>query len=647
MADDFMEKARAFFAEQGLVVQDIVADDNLHRCGTVDKPRGQDGAYIVHLDGNGGVSTAWARNWHSQTQASITSKPEGQMSESERQAYKERLVRAREAFREEQERRWAQGAQRAWNIWNRCSPANDSFPYLQSKQVSANGLRMSPDGRLVVPVLDAQGQLLSLQFIDAKGAKMFLKDGKTQGGRFPIAAQPGNEAAPLLVGEGYATVATACRATGFAGEVSFNCGNLPAVAKMARQQYPGREIVLIADNDIRTKIKTGHNPGLEHAERAAKEAGGKVALCPAQDGQSTDFNDLALVRGLDAVKRVIEKALAKGRLVCVNARQLLEMNFPPREDILAPVFTTNSLHMVFAERGMGKTMFALTCACAVATGTSVFGVWTVSKPRKVLYIDGEMPSDLMQKRLASVLQGMNELENDDNLTILNYGLQENNIKETEIEIMPNLATKEGQEKIEPFLEGVSLIIIDSIVTLCRTGKSNDEDAWAPVQMWLMSLRRRGFTVLLVHHTNKNGGQRGTGAKEDVLDTVMELKRPGGYDPTAGAQFEVHFSKARSLYGKDVQAFEATLATGPDGEACWQARYVEDALEKRVCELLDQGATQIEVAEELGIHRSKVGRIKRSLEDQGHKFPDNRRRKRDKKPWTDTSEALFEDDNGEI
>ena len=107
MADDFMEKARAFFAEQGLVVQDIVADDNLHRCGTVDKPRGQDGAYIVHLDGNGGVSTAWARNWHSQTQASITSKPEGQMSESERQAYKERLVRAREAFREEQERRWA------------------------------------------------------------------------------------------------------------------------------------------------------------------------------------------------------------------------------------------------------------------------------------------------------------------------------------------------------------------------------------------------------------------------------------------------------------------------------------------------------------------------------------------------------------
>ena len=631
MADDFMGKAGAFFAEQGLVVQDIIADGRLHRCGTDQKPRGQDGAYIVHLDGNGGVSTAWARNWHTDTQASITSKPEDQMSESERQAYKERLARAREALQEEQERRWAQGAQRAWTIWNQCAPANDSFPYLQNKQVPADGLRMSSDGRLVIPVMDAQGQLLSLQFIDAKGSKMFLKDGKTQGGRFPIAAQAGNEAGPLLIGEGYATVATACRATGFAGEVSFNCGNLPAVAKMARQQYPGREIVLIADNDMRTKIKTGHNPGLEHAERAAREAGGKVALCPAQDGESTDFNDLALVRGLDAVKREIEKVLAKGRLVCVNVWQLLDMDIPRREAILSPVITEKSLNMVYAARGTGKTMFALTCACAVATGTSVFGMWTVPKPRKVLYIDGEMTSDLMQDRIGSIILSMNDIPDADNLRILTYGLQEDTG-------MPNLATEEGQHAIEPYLDGVSLIIIDSQVTLCRTGKSNDEDSWAPVQSWLLSLRRRGFAVLLVHHTNKNGGQRGTGAKEDVLDNVLVLSRPEGYDPTSGAQFEVRFTKSRSLYGKDVQAFEATLTTGPDGNACWAARYVEDALEQRVCELLEQGLTQNEIANRLGVDRSKVGRIKRSLEDDGRTFPDNGGRKRKKKGPEDTAES---------
>ena len=638
---EFMEQARAFFADMGLHVPDPTPDGRLHRCGLVTKERGQDGAYILFLDEN---PTAWARNWQTDEQRSLTGKPEGQMTAQERQAYHARIEAARRAEQAEQEARWREARARAQKIWSECKPASPDHPYAQRKGMSVDGLRISKDGRLVIPILDEQGEIQSLQFIDAEGNKRFLSGGRTQGGHFPIPAQDGSTTGPLLIGEGVATVASSCRATGHAGEAALNCGNLLAVARWARGCFPGREIVILADNDVRAEVKTGHNPGKEHAERAAKEVKGKVALCPAQDGQSTDFNDLALVRGLDAVKRVIDKTLGKSRLVCVNARQLLEMTFPPREDILAPVFTSSSLHMVFAERGMGKTMFALTCACAVATGTPIFGLWTVPEPRKVLYIDGEMPSDLIQNRLVSVLLGMNELQNDDNLRILNYGLQENNIDETDTEIMPNLATKEGQAKIEPFLEGVSFIIIDSIVTLCRTGKSNDEDAWAPIQLWLMSLRRRGFTVLLVHHTNKNGGQRGTGAKEDVLDTVMELKRPGGYDPMAGAQFEVHFTKARSLYGKDVQAFEATLATGPDGEACWQARYVDDALEKRVCELLDQGCKQIEVAEELGIRRSKVGRIKRALEDQGHKFPDNGGRKRKgKNKWRDNAEdCLFED-----
>lgn len=621
-----------FLAELGIDARNLQADGQLHRYRLVDRPQGDpDGAVVVHLQGVHDICTVWAKNWSTGQEDSRTSKPESEMTAQERRDYKQWLEGVKKKVQAEQERRWAQGAQRAWTIWNQCAPANDSFPYLQNKQVPADGLRMSSDGRLVVPVMDAQGQLLSLQFIDAKGSKMFLKDGKTQGGRFPIAAQAGNEAGPLLIGEGYATVATACRATGFAGEVSFNCGNLPAVAKMARQQYPGREIVLIADNDIRTKIKTGHNPGLEHAERAAREAGGKVALCPAQDGESTDFNDLALVRGLDAVKRVIEKALAKGRLVCVNARQLLEMDIPERQQILAPVITERSLNMVYAARGTGKTMFALSCACAVATGTSVFGMWTVPMPKKVLYVDGEMPSDLMQKRVASIMLSMNDIPDDDNLRILTYGLQEDIG-------MPNLSTEEGQHAIEPYLDGISFIIVDSIVTMCRTGKSNDEDSWAPIQSWLLSLRRRGLAVLLVHHTNKTGGQRGTGAKEDVLDNVLELKRPEGYDPTSGAQFEVHFSKSRSLYGKDVQAFEATLTTGPDSKACWAARYVEDALEQRVRELLDQGLTQAEIAEELNINRSKVGRIKRSLEDDGHTFPNNGGRKRKRKGPEDPAES---------
>jgi putative DNA primase/helicase len=40
-------------------------------------------------------------------------------------------------------------------------------------------------------------------------------------------------------------------------------------------------------------------------------------------------------------------------------------------------------------------------------------------------------------------------------------------------------------------------------------RENDSDAWSPIQQWLLQLRRRGLSVLIVHHAGKPGGQRGS------------------------------------------------------------------------------------------------------------------------------------------
>jgi hypothetical protein len=44
----------------------------------------------------------------------------------------------------------------------------------------------------------------------------------------------------------------------------------------------------------------------------------------------------------------------------------------------------------------------------------------------------------------------------------------------------------------------------------------------------------GVSVLIVHHAGKDGAQRGTGRREDVLDTSLSLRRPSDYNPTQGA-----------------------------------------------------------------------------------------------------------------
>jgi len=70
--------------------------------------------------------------------------------------------------------------------------------------------------------------------------------------------------------------------------------------------------------------------------------------------------------------------------------------------------------------------------------------------------------------------------------------------------------------------------------------------------WALAMGRAGKSVLFVHHSGKGGGQRGTSRKEDVLDTVIALRRPTDYAPEQGARFEIHFEKARGLFGDDAK-----------------------------------------------------------------------------------------------
>ena len=82
----------------------------------------------------------------------------------------------------------------------------------------------------------------------------------------------------------------------------------------------------------------------------------------------------------------------------VNVNEFIQLQIPPRENILTPWLPQQGLTMIYASRGVGKTFVALGIAHAVVTGTS-FLKWSAPKPRGVLYLDGEMPAPLMQERL--------------------------------------------------------------------------------------------------------------------------------------------------------------------------------------------------------------------------------------------------------
>ncbi|MFK4486704.1 hypothetical protein ABIA45_001782 [Bradyrhizobium sp. USDA 336] len=60
------------------------------------------------------------------------------------------------------------------------------------------------------------------------------------------------------------------------------------------------------------------------------------------------------------------------------------------------------------------------------------------------------------------------------------------------------------------------------------------------------------------HAGRGGNARGTSKREDVLDTIIQLKHPERLRSRQRGNFEAHVTKARGVFGEDALAFEAKL-----------------------------------------------------------------------------------------
>ena len=101
---------------------------------------------------------------------------------------------------------------------------------------------------------------------------------------------------------------------------------------------------------------------------------------------------------------------------------------------------------------------------------------------------------------------------------------------------------------------------------------------------------------------------------DVLDTSFSLRRPDDYSIEQGCRFELHIEKGRGLHGEHAKPFEAQLEVR-DGKTFWAIKDVEDAARMRVAALLAAGLSVREIAEEVGIGKSVVHRMRQRIEQE--------------------------------
>jgi putative DNA primase/helicase len=334
--------------------------------------------------------------------------------------------------------------------------------------------------------------------------------------------------------------------------------------------------------DLRDRLKIMSGWGAQHRGR-------RQSPVPASDHQQ------------------VEHALAT-----IGIDDLIAMEIPERELLLDPILPAKGLMMIHARRGGSKTFLALAIGLAVAGGTSLLR-WSAPKARRVLYVDGEMTLIDLQKRVGALKAGTGVDIRNDRFRLLAADHTD----------VPDLATQAGQRMLDPLLDGADLLVIDNVSTLCWTGSDNSAGSWTSVQEWILRLRKRGLAVLLVHHSGKSGEQRGTSRREDVLDTVIGLRRPEDYEPQQGARFEVHVEKSRAHFGDAGRPFEASLASTPDGRGLtWLACDLKPSHLEEAVALFRSGVTVRAVAAQLGVARSSAGRLRQKAQEDGLLDPDD-------------------------
>ena len=231
---------------------------------------GQSPAGCAFSDGQGGIAGNWKTG--EKLPFFLEGWKSGNVSAAAVATRKAEIRRAQQAAEKQRQQLAAKAATRAAKLWQRGKPVSTDHPYLRRKGISGDlALCQLPWGGLImVTVQNAAGELRSLQFIAADGARRFLHDGEITGNFCPLGfpADPKAQQA-VLVCEGFATGLTLHAATGLPVACALSCHNLGAVAEAIRDRWPTTQIVICGDDDWQT-----HKP-VEVPRRHRRQKGGR------------------------------------------------------------------------------------------------------------------------------------------------------------------------------------------------------------------------------------------------------------------------------------------------------------------------------------------------------------------------------------
>ena len=261
-----------------------------------EKSRANRGAWLVMMSNEvacfGDWITGQSHVWREDNGKPITPQ--------QREQTKQMIREAQNRFDAQQAQEHEDAAMRAQEVWAKTTEADPNHGYLAKKRIMPFIARQFGK-HLVIPIMDTDFMITSLQSIDEQCGKKFMKGGRIKGCFVPMPRK--DETKPvseIVICEGYATGASIAQHYKPDAPVwlALNAGNLQNVAVAMRAVYPDAKIIIACDLD---KPQAGEKYGIGEIKGryAAKAVDGKIWLPTLPQGEYGDFNDMACVEFQD------------------------------------------------------------------------------------------------------------------------------------------------------------------------------------------------------------------------------------------------------------------------------------------------------------------------------------------------------------
>jgi phage/plasmid primase-like uncharacterized protein len=302
-----------------------------------DKGSEKSGFYVGHLDGR---PSGYVKNNRTGEESKWSQK--GYVLTEEKKAELKEIAAQKSKERQEERTKQAMEARMKAEklITEKFMPAlketTPDAPYLEKKGLWPTlGTYVDDDKKLIVPAIDKDGKLQTYQHINSYGTKLFMAGGQKTGNFHVIDSDISagikalETASAIIIAEGYSTAASVQKSLVSSEDVrklavvaAIDSGNLLPVAKVLREKFPDKPMLIAGDDDkhLLTNPQVRKNVGKDKAYEAAKAVGAAVALPVFAEGeqdknpkQFTDFNDMLTKSSLGkaGVKKAVEIGVSK------------------------------------------------------------------------------------------------------------------------------------------------------------------------------------------------------------------------------------------------------------------------------------------------------------------------------------------------